>query len=186
MRRKLDQAIKMDPTFWPAFYTRADLSDTQEKWAEVVADTTRALQWDPKFAAALILRSRANSLLGRYRAAVVDLERTVSLRPDEDLYSYALNELAWILATIPVKPLRNPSRAVELAKRACEITHWKDGEIIDTLAAAHAAKGDFNSAVRFEKSRVRLNARALKAGADISPPLSGTKPPSSRTHISSL
>jgi hypothetical protein len=35
------------------------------------------------------------------------------------------------------------------AKVACKLTNWKDATVIDTLAAACAELGDFDSAVRY-------------------------------------
>jgi tetratricopeptide (TPR) repeat protein len=57
-----------------------------------------------------------------------------------------LNTLAWILATCPEEDIRKPAEAVELAQRACELTQNRDHAALDTLAAAHAAAGNFAEA----------------------------------------
>jgi Flp pilus assembly protein TadD len=40
-------------------------------------------------------------------------------------------------------------QAVKDAKAACSIMAWKDENMIDTLAAAYAETGDFDSAARY-------------------------------------
>ena len=57
-----------------------------------------------------------------------------------------LNELAWILATQPDPALRRPEEALQLAQRASELTRRRSASVLDTLAAAHAAAGQFEQA----------------------------------------
>jgi uncharacterized protein HemY len=65
----------------------------------------------------------------------------------------ALNSLAWFLATCPDEQLRNPSQAVELAKKATALFP-KDGHSWNTLGVAHYRAGDWKAAVTtLEKSR---------------------------------
>jgi len=59
----------------------------------------------------------------------------------------ALNNLAWILATDSHAELRDGKQAVQLAARACELTHDKVPLLIGTLAAAYAEVGQFDEAV---------------------------------------
>ena len=66
----------------------------------------------------------------------------------------ALNNLAWLLATHPDDALRNGAEAVELAKRACELTEEREPIFIGTLAAAYAEAGQFAEAIATaEKAR---------------------------------
>src|SRR6266540_1009606 len=44
---------------------------------------------------------------------------------------------------------RNGQQAVKDARAACSIMQWKDEDMIDTLAAAYAETGDFESAARY-------------------------------------
>ena len=58
-----------------------------------------------------------------------------------------LNNLAWILATGPDAKSRNGALAVELAKRACERSHYRETIPVSTLAAAYAEAGRFDEAI---------------------------------------
>ena len=80
-------------------------------------------------------------------------------RVDEALEAYArarrlkpkwplpLNGTAWLLATHPDDAVRKVSQAVQLAERAAELTDHRAPEVLDTLAAAYAAAGQFDKAV---------------------------------------
>jgi hypothetical protein len=65
-------------------------------------------------------------------------------------YPGAHNNLAWLLAIGP-DGVWDGKRAVAHATRACELTGWKEPNFLDTLAAAHAATGDFDRAVEYQK-----------------------------------
>ena len=58
----------------------------------------------------------------------------------------ALNNLAWLLAADADPRLRNGNQAVQLAGRACELTHYQQAFLIGTLAAAYAEAGRFKDA----------------------------------------
>ena len=78
----------------------------------------------------------------------------------------AHNNLAWALATAGTEGVRDPGRAIQHAERACELTGRKDAGALDTLAAAYAAAGRFDEAIRTAQSAIELAADAELA-ADI-------------------
>ncbi len=68
----------------------------------------------------------------------------------------AHNNLAWTLATCPEEKFRDGKQAVEEASKAVELTHNKQGEFVDTLAAAYAEAGDFDKAVEQQQQAIGL------------------------------
>jgi hypothetical protein len=68
----------------------------------------------------------------------------------------ALNNLAWAVSTSSDANIRDGALGVELAKRACELTHYTDTRIVGTLAAAYAEAGQFDKAISTEQKACAL------------------------------
>jgi membrane associated rhomboid family serine protease len=94
----------------------------------------------------------------REYARVRDLYTQV---PEAEQNAETLNSLAWLLATCPDAAIRNGTRAVELAQRACKLDDWKNPALLDTLAAAYAEAGDFPQAEKW-----MVTAQARPGGTD--------------------
>lgn len=72
------------------------------------------------------------------------------------------DRLAWLLAVCPKEAIRDPERAITLAKKVCDRTKWRVPQPIDTLAAAYAASGDFENALETIKKAVQVAQGAKK------------------------
>src|SRR6185369_11490655 len=71
-----------------------------------------------------------------------------------------LNDLAWILATDPRVEIRNGKEALQLAERACELTHYDEARYLGKLDAALAENGRFDKAMETaEKARTLATMR---------------------------
>jgi tetratricopeptide (TPR) repeat protein len=76
--------------------------------------------------------------------AVYHFRTSLRLEPKSII---AANELAWLLATHSSSKIRNPKEALALASKAAADTKAANAGILDTLAAAQAAAGDFDAAM---------------------------------------
>jgi tetratricopeptide (TPR) repeat protein len=142
-----EQCLRLDKTNMLACKGLAAILDSQGRYSEEIAALDRAIQNGPNDTTARVMRGHAYLMLGDFDLALIDYTEAVRLGPSDDA---ALNGLAWLRATSPVKEVRNGKAAVAAATKACELRGWKSGEWLDTLAAAYAESGDFESAVAYE------------------------------------
>jgi hypothetical protein len=75
--------------------------------------------------------------------AVSHFRTGLRLQPDN---RFAANNLAWLLATHPDERIRKPAEALEMVTKINQETGGQIPNILDTLAAAQAATGDFKAA----------------------------------------
>lgn len=72
-------------------------------------------------------------------------QKMLSLQP-QDLS--VANNVAWLMATSQDASVRNPEQAVQVAEKVCRLTQRRLPATLDTLAAAYAAAGRFDEAIR--------------------------------------
>src|SRR5438034_1048906 len=148
-KRNVDAALRIDPKLWPALYVRAQIFRKEGKYQLAIQDCNEALRQYPGCVEAALLRANINVRLGKYADALKEFNYLVSLQPRRVTLARALSDRAWFQATCPDSSFRNGQQAVKDAKAACSIMVWKDEDMIDTLAAAYAETGDFDSAARY-------------------------------------
>jgi serine/threonine-protein kinase len=78
-----------------------------------------------------------------------------ALRRDPRL-AEAHNNLAWLYATSEDQRYRNPQKALEHARRAVQLTEWKEPNFIDTLAEAFFVNNRFDEAVQTQSKALKL------------------------------
>jgi tetratricopeptide (TPR) repeat protein len=93
------------------------------------------------------------SSAGKHGSAITVYDAALAKSPESP---EVLNNLASLLATAPDKSVRNPARALELARKAVALTNGKNPALLDTLASAQAATGDFPSAAATASSALDL------------------------------
>jgi spermidine synthase len=160
-RGNLDEAIRnyrlaleTKPTFADA---RTDLGVAllgKGVLEDAISQSRRALEDNPDPARAHYTLGLAFSTLHRAVEARAELRAAARLKP---YWHSPLNNLAWDLATHPDPVLRDGPEAVRLAERAATLTAHEDAGVLDTLAAAYAAAGQFDRAVRTVEAALALS-----------------------------
>jgi GlpG protein len=105
---------------------------------------------------ALYWKAYAKDSSGDPVGATIDLEKLITMDPDGYPRAEVLNELAWTYATSDDPKLQDYPRALKYASEAYESSQEKDPAVIDTLAAAYAANGDFAKAVEWQEKAIQL------------------------------
>jgi tetratricopeptide (TPR) repeat protein len=164
----IDDVITRDPNNWRPYFLKAAVLVLAKRGDDAIKqiDTSIGLARKSSITPALLAElyeSKARSCLdyGRPDDARQSLESAVHLQPKDPT---TLNDLAWLLATTKEARLRNGRRAFDLSMKACKIGEWKNAFTIDTLAAAAAAAGNFQDAVKYQRLAIdRLSADDRKS-----------------------
>ena len=125
----------------------------QGKLDDAMFNLNESLRINPKSALTHRYLGQVLERKGQIDQAVSHFEEALRLKPDWD---ELMNELAWILASSDKGAIRNPEKAVKLARRVCELTEYKKPECMDTLAVAYAAAGDFSKAIETAEKALEL------------------------------
>jgi tetratricopeptide (TPR) repeat protein len=156
-RQRYDEAIKafstaieLIPGDYQAYNSRGVAWALKGDFYKAIEDYNSALEIRPRYAEAYNNRGYARTQKGDLPAALADYSNALEINP---LFVDAYNNKAWILATTDDKQLRNSAEAIMLAKKAVELD--PDVASLDTLAAAYAAAGNYETAVETQQKAVQ-------------------------------
>lgn len=139
------------------------------QWERAISVLEKVVDENPQNATAWYFLANAERKSGRFAQAIEAYRKAIAAAPN---MVEANNNLAWILAVHPDERLRSGAEAVEIAKRVCEATQFKDPGLLDTLAVAYAETGQFDQAVETAQRAIELARKA--AGSAITPgPMQG-------------
>ncbi|WP_237228918.1 tetratricopeptide repeat protein [Rubinisphaera sp. JC750] len=164
--RDLSRALEVAPGHQLAplaHYIRGDLRRKAKAYTLAIEDYDQALAVQQS-AEIQYWRAKCYRELGDPENAAAGLEKAIAMNPD---YLEALNDLAWLQATWPLDEIRNGDQAVTHAQRACELTQWRHPLLLDTLAAAYAEAGDFESAQEQLNAAIELMSPEVQEQADV-------------------
>ena len=148
------RAIALDPKFVDSWNNLATVHHRAGRYDEAILHYLEAARLAPR-----IGKIHYNLALA-YRASSRDAEaaRAYARELELDPVSVAaIQELAWLLATSDDPAVRNADEAVRLARRADQLVGGTDPAVLDTVAVAHAAAGEWTSAVEAAERALALD-----------------------------
>jgi len=147
------KAIDLNPNSFEGWASLGNLYFTTMNYDKAIENYQEALKINPASALVQTNIGLSYEKTDRYDQAIKHYEQAILF---DGNYVNAYNNLAWLYTTSKDKDYFMPDRAIKLAKRACELTNYKDAETLDTLAEAYSASGDYDKAIEYE-----LEARAF-------------------------
>jgi tetratricopeptide (TPR) repeat protein/mono/diheme cytochrome c family protein len=159
----LNAVLASDPTHVQAHVNLGAMLRAKGDLDGAAAHLERALELDPSSAAAhanlagvLMRQHEISRGVSEYREALAHNSRLVE----------PLTELAWTLATSPNPQVRDSAAAIAFGERARTVTGGHDARALDALAAAYAAGGRYDDAVRTIGEALALVPPGAPGGAD--------------------
>lgn len=148
----LDRALAIVPDQPALLMRRARLMINSGQLVAARQTLERSLGIEPDDPVAIASIAEVLQAEGRGMQALPYYERATGLRP---YWSMPLNNMAWILAAHPDPAVRQPPRAVATARRALDLAP-DDPTVLDTLAVALAADGEFAEAATTARHALAL------------------------------
>jgi len=131
----------------------ADLAAGQGDLNQAVEYFKKAIQLTPDSLAAHYNPAVALQKQGRLDEAAAHFTKVIQIAPD---MPSPMNNLAFLMSTHPELKKRDVNEATRLARRACELTDFKNPQPLGTLAAAYASAGRFSEAIETANTAVKL------------------------------
>ncbi len=150
---QFQSALRLDPNSFDARNNLGNLLAAGGRMEEALAHFRKAVELKPDSVEVLGNLGLALRMAGRFDEAGRYLEEAIRRQPGWPAPQAAL---AWILATHPEPSRRRPHEAIQLGRRAVRMTREQDPRMLDVLAAAYAAAGDFDQAVAAVRKAIRL------------------------------
>jgi WD40 repeat protein/tRNA A-37 threonylcarbamoyl transferase component Bud32 len=160
-----DRSIEYNPNLQAARRDRGWANFNLKRWDAAIADYREALRLNPRDAAQRVELHRelgkTYAAQGAWPDAIAAYE--VALDHERPGRASSYNSFAWLLANCPQEVVRNPKRAVELARQA---TEWapQNASYWNTLGTAHYRHGDWEAAGTAVEKSMNLDAEQFAFG----------------------
>jgi tetratricopeptide (TPR) repeat protein len=151
--KQFRQALRLNPDFAKVHNNLGIVLAKQGNLDEAIAHFVKAIELDA-------VNDKAHHNLAQTFFSKGDIAGAIkhyreSLRLNADSVE-TLCGLSWIFSTSESPELRDGAEAVRLAKRACELSNYRNPETLYTLAAAYAEMGRFSEAVQVSQEAIDL------------------------------
>lgn len=147
-------ALGVRPAFAEAHVSLGRLLERTGDADGALHHLSQAVRFAPKQSEPYKLMARIYLDRGNVRDAIATLRRARELKPEDHRLK---RELAWVLATSPGLTDSERSEAIRLARAANEASVGASPTALDTLAAALAASGEFEEAIRTVRRAIELS-----------------------------
>lgn len=149
----LDQSLKLSANS-EALTIRGFAWKRKGDKEKAMADFNEAIKLNPKEALAWRVRGATWAGKADYEKALADYSQSIRLDPENP---DSLHHRAIMLSVCMEDKIRNGTKAVEDATKACEVSGWKNPLYLTGLAIANAEKGDFDAAVKWQTKAMELS-----------------------------
>ena len=139
-----NKAIELKPKDAAAYSARAHSLYALGKSEDALADYEKAMELSPDSSEAATEYADTCQALGKWKLAANAYQRAMQL---DGQNARTFQNAAWMMATCPDEFYRNGDSALETAQIAVQLASSpSSSQVLDVLAAAQAASGDFVSA----------------------------------------
>jgi len=151
------QALRIKPDHTEAHNNLANALVELGRLEEAITHYRQALRTKPNDAKVHHNLGRVLIMAGQTEGALEQFREAVRLKPD---WPAPLTGMARILALHPDPKVRDTTHAIHFAERAARLTKYQDASILDTLAVAYAAAGQFDRALATTEGAIALASAA--------------------------
>lgn len=155
--QQFQEAKKLRPQNFEPYCNLGSALIQKGEYDEAIKYLKRALEIYPESSEAKDKLAVALNQKGEVDVAIDRYEKALQENPSDPAL---LNNLAWMLATHSDSRFRDPDKALTLALRACELTNYDEPHIMNSLATAYAAQGNYGKAIEIaEKTLVLVKSK---------------------------
>ena len=162
--RNFTACVEQFPENSSARYNRGMFYYRRRQYQLALRDLDAAVRLRPGYLFFAVTRAGMYAKLGDYSRAMKEYNYLLTLTSPNggvaapsgipQIRAMILNGRAWLQATCPDGRFRNGQQAVTDAKKALALGGSFKNSYLDTLAAAYAEAGDFDSAIRYEEEAI--------------------------------
>ena len=154
------EALRIEPQWALAHYNLARMLHGQGRLDEAMPHYQTAVDLDPEDARAHYRFGQALVTQDRPEEALVQYQDASRLRPHWDV---VLSEMAWCMSARPDWPVYAPEEGLLLAERALQLSSAPDARLLDYVAIAQAAAGQFDVAIATARKALSVEPAASNA-----------------------
>ncbi|HBE68986.1 MAG TPA: hypothetical protein DDW52_12630 [Planctomycetaceae bacterium] len=155
-----DRAIERDESDGQFYNSRGHSYFLLEHFSAALDDYAAAIQLSPKNVEFHTDLADAHHYLGNWQQAAEAYRSAVAVN---NQYARAFQNAAWLMATCPDVKYRKSELAISAAKKAITLQKSEDAKALDTLAAAYASAGQFDTAEKTLAKAIDIATKDVRA-----------------------